>query len=258
MPKFLVTSPSGKKYEVNGPPGATLEQAIAYAQRLEAQEQEREKEKGVVPRFLSGLESMISSGRTAFESLSDAEKAALNAAERNRERIEKYGESASLDRLKQAYGERGALGAAGEVATSIPGAIAEQVPQMGATMAGAAAGSALGAAVGGPAAPVTALIGGTAGALAPSFLQQYGSNIERQAEEDIAAGREVDVSRAAAAAAAVPQAALDVASQFIVVGRVLGKKLFGELGKKVDELLAEGTEEAAKKAEELADRKSVV
>lgn len=243
MPKFLVTSPSGKKYEVNGPPGATLEQAIAYAQRLEAQEQERDKDKGVGSRFMSGLESMISSGRAAIESLSDAEKAALAAAERNRRIFEKYGEGASLEDLKRAYGERGALGAAGEVVSSVPGAIAEQVPQMGATIAGASAGSALGAAAG----PVGALVGSVAGAVAPSFLQQYGSNIQRQAEEDIAAGREVDVSRGAAAAAAVPQAALDVASQFVVVGRVLGKKLFGELGKKVDDLLAKGDTEAAEK-----------
>ena len=246
MPKFLVTSPSGKKYEVNGPPGATLEQAIAYAKQLEAQQQEEEKG-GVGDRFMSGLESMISSGRTAIESLSDAEKAALAAAERSRGITEEYGEGASLEKVKQAYGERGALGAAGEVVGSIPGAIAEQLPQMGATIAGASAGSALGAMVGGPLAPATALAGSIAGAVAPSFLQQYGSNIQRQAEEDIAAGRDVDISRTAAAAAAVPQAALDVASQFIVVGRVLGKKLFGEFGKKIDDLLAKGDTEAAEK-----------
>lgn len=242
MPKFLVTSPSGKKYEVNGPPGATLEQAIAYAKQLEAQQQEEEKG-GVVDRFMSGLESMISSGRTAIESLSDAEKAALAAAERSRGITEEYGEGASLEKVKQAYGERGALGAAGEVVGSIPGAIAEQLPQMGATVAGAIAGSAAGAPLG----PIGALVGSTAGAVAPSFLQQYGSNIQRQAEEDIAAGRDVDISRTAAAAAAVPQAALDVASQFIVVGRVLGKKLFGEFGKKIDDLLAKGDTEAAEK-----------
>jgi hypothetical protein len=108
VPKFLVTSPSGKKYEVNGPPGATLEQAIAYAKQLEAQQQEEEKG-GVVDRFMSGLESMISSGRTAIESLSDAEKAALAAAERSRGITEEYGEGASLEKVKQAYGERGAL-----------------------------------------------------------------------------------------------------------------------------------------------------
>lgn len=253
MPKFLVTSPSGKKYEVNGPPGATLEQAIAYAKQLEAQQQEEEKG-GVGDRFMSGLKSMISSGRTAIESLSDAEKAALAAAERSRGITEEYGEGASLEKVKQAYGERGALGAAGEVVGSIPGAIAEQLPQMGATVAGAIAGSAAGAPLG----PIGALVGSTAGAVAPSFLQQYGSNIQRQAEEDIAAGRDVDISRTAAAAAAVPQAALDVASQFIVVGRVLGKKLFGELGKKIDDLLAKGDTEAAEKLAKEGLAKTVV
>jgi hypothetical protein len=218
--------------------------AAAYREALQEEQAKPEEEKGgVVDRFMSGLESMISSGRAAIESLSDAEKAALAAAERSRGITEEYGEGASLEKVKQAYGERGALGAAGEVVGSIPGAIAEQLPQMGATVAGAIAGSAAGAPLG----PIGALVGSTAGAVAPSFLQQYGSNIQRQAEEDIAAGRDVDISRTAAAAAAVPQAALDVASQFIVVGRVLGKKLFGELGKKVDDLLAKGDIEAAEK-----------
>ena len=117
----------------------------AYLQ-AKAEEQE-DKDKNVGSRFMSGLESMISSGLTAFESLSDAEKAALDATERNRKRIEKYGEGANLEKLGRAYDESGVLGAAGEIGTSIPGAIAEQVPQMGATMAGAAAGSALGAAL---------------------------------------------------------------------------------------------------------------
>jgi len=68
----------------------------------------------------------------------------------------------------------------------------------------------------------------------------------------------VDISRTAAAAAAVPQAALDVASQFLVVGRVLGKKLFGELGKKIDDLLAKGDTEAAEKLAKEGLAKTVV
>jgi hypothetical protein len=248
VPKFLITSPSGKKYEVNGPPGSTLEQAIAYAQQLEAEEQAREEKGGVGAGFMRGLKSMASSVKTAGESLVDAEKAALEAAERSRIISEKYGEGPTLEAAKKAYEERGALGAAGEAVGSIPEAIAEQLPQMGLTMAGAAAGSAAGSVLG----PVGSVVGGITGAVTPSFMQQYGANIQRQAEEDIAAGRDVDISRTAAAAAAVPQAALDVASQVFIVGRVLGKKLFGEVGKKVDELLAEGTEESAKKAEKLA------
>jgi hypothetical protein len=228
--------------------------AAAYRQAVqEEQRRQTEEDKGGVGAgFMRGLKSMASTVKTAGESLVDAEKAALEAAERSRIISEKYGEGPTLEAAKKAYEERGALGAAGEAVGSIPEAVAEQLPQMGLTIAGAKAGSALGAMVGGPAAPVTALVGGITGAVTPSFMQQYGANIQRQAEEDIAAGRDVDISRTAAAAAAVPQAALDVASQVFIVGRVLGKKLFGEVGKKVDELLAEGTEEAAKKAEKLA------
>ena len=223
--------------------------AAAYRQALQ---EEQDEKSGVGAGFMRGLKSMASSVKTAGESLSNAEKAALEAAERSRIISEKYGEGPTLEAAKKAYEERGVLGVAGEAVGSVPEAIAEQLPQMGLTIAGAKAGSALGAMVGGPAAPVTALVGGIAGAVTPSFMQQYGSNIQRQAEEDIAAGRDVDISRTAAAAAAVPQAALDVVGQFLILGRVLGKKLFGEVGKKVDELLAEGTEESAKKAEKLA------
>jgi hypothetical protein len=228
--------------------------AAAYRQAVqEEQRRQTEEDKGGVGAgFMRGLKSMASTVKTAGESLADAEKAALEAAERSRIISEKYGEGPTLEAAKKAYEERGALGAAGEAVGSIPEAVAEQLPQMGLTIAGAKAGSALGAMVGGPAAPVTALVGGITGAVTPSFMQQYGANIQRQAEEDIAAGRDVDISRTAAAAAAVPQAALDVASQALILGRVLRKKLFGEAGKKIDELLAEGTEESAKKAEKLA------
>lgn len=84
---------------------------------------------------------------------------------------------------------------------------------------------------GSPFGPVGAIIGGTAGAIAPSFLQLFGSNIQRQAEE----GRPVSAGRAAAAAA--PGAALEVAATFVPLGRSLVGKL---LGPEAEKALAKG------------------
>ena len=71
------------------------------------------------------------------------------------------------------------------------------------------------------------VIGAGLGALAPSVLQQYGSNIERQAAEQAEAGQPINISRGKAAAAAVPQAALDVAASFIPLGGKVAGKVFG-------------------------------
>jgi hypothetical protein len=75
---------------------------------------------------------------------------------------------------------RGLLPAAGEAISQIPSALAEQAPNIAASIASAK----LGAMAGTAAFPgVGTVIGGVGGALAPSLLQLFGSNIERQAEE---------------------------------------------------------------------------
>jgi hypothetical protein len=244
MPSFIVTSPSGKKYRVDGPAGSTREQAIAYAQQLEAEEARRSKEdedkRGIYPGFARGTRQLASDIQTAVGSISGGEEAALAGIERGEQIARERGTGTSLEDLKREYAKEGVLGAAGEVARSIPEEIAAQAPQIAATVASGAAGAAAGAALGGPAAPITGVVGGAIGALTPSYLQAYAANLERQAQEDIAAGREVDVSRAAAAATAVPQAALDLASQFLVVGRIVGKRVFGEATEEVYNLLRKG------------------
>lgn len=244
MPSFIVTSPSGKKYRVNGPEGSTREQAIAYAQRLEAEQarksEEEEGKRGIYAGLARGTRQLGSDIQTAFGSILGGEEAALSGIERGEQIARERGTGTSLEDLKKKYAEEGALGAAGEVARSIPEEIAAQAPQIAATVASGAAGAAAGAALGGPAAPVTGMVGGAIGAITPSYLQAYAANLERQAQEDIAAGREVDVSRATAAATAVPQAALDLASQALVVGRIVGKRVFGEATEQVYDLLRKG------------------
>jgi hypothetical protein len=129
------------------------------------------------------------------------------------------------------------LPAAGEAISQIPSALAEQAPNIAASIASAK----LGAMAGTAAFPgVGTVIGGVGGALAPSLLQLFGSNIERQAEEG------EDISRGRALAAAVPGAALEVASTFIPLGRTVVGKI---LGPKAEAALATGSKNNAKLVE---------
>jgi hypothetical protein len=109
-------------------------------------------------------------------------------------------------------------------------------PQIAATLGSAKAGALAGQRIGGARG---AVIGGVGGALAPSFAQLFGAGLERQAAEGVE-----DISAGRAAAAAVPGAALEVASTFIPLGRTLVGKL---LGPDAAQALARGATESTER-----------
>ena len=165
---------------------------------------------GVFAAGQGGLENLLSRSRTGVEAIFDPEGAARRGLERGEDISQRLAPGASLQRVKDVYAEQGLLPAAGEAISQIPSALAEQAPNIAASIASAK----LGAMAGTAAFPgVGTVIGGVGGALAPSLLQLFGSNIERQAEEG------ADISRGRALAAAAPGAALEVASTFIPLGR---------------------------------------
>jgi hypothetical protein len=187
-----------------------------------------------------GLEQLGSTLQTAYESVTKGgEEAARRSQERQADIQARLGTGASLERLKDVYNQQGILPAAKELASQIPSALAEQAPNIGATIAGGLAGAAAGSVVPG----VGTVLGGIAGAFAPSFVQQYGGNIQRQAEAQQAQGKPLDISRAAAAGTAVPQAGLDVIGTLLplggnIVSKILGPtvgKLVGGSGSKLAE-----------------------
>jgi DNA repair exonuclease SbcCD ATPase subunit len=192
---------------------------------------------GVGAAFRGGLEGLLSRARTGVEAIFDPEEAARRGLERSEDIGQRFAPGASLQRVKDVYAERGLLPAAGEAISQIPSALAEQAPNIAATLASAK----LGAMAGTAAFPgVGTVIGGVGGALAPSLTQLFGSNIERQAEEG------EDISRGRALAAAVPGAALEVASTFIPLGRTVVGKI---LGPKAEAALATGSKNNAKLVE---------
>lgn len=206
-------------------------------------------ETGLLAASKKGLRSLLSSSQTGIESVfGNEEDAARRGLHRSEQIQEQYPDQIGLDKIKDVYRREGLISAVGEVGREIPLAIAEQLPNIGAMAASGHAGAAIGSLI---APGIGTAIGAGLGAAVPSLVQQLGGNVERQAAE----GKE-DISVGRAAAAAVPQAALDVAGQYLVFGKaIVGKAL----GKRVSDLMEQGLksegEAAAQKAlsQKLAD-----
>lgn len=210
---------------------AQIADGLMRAQPAKPEEKPKE---GIGAAFGKGLESLISATRTGVKGLYAPEEAAREARAREEDIARRYADQVSLDKVKQAYEQRGLLSAAGEAISQVPAALAEQAPNIATALGGARLGAMAGAPFGVPG----AVVGGIAGAVVPSFFQQAGGNIQRQAAEG------QPVSRAAAYGAAVPQAALDVAGTFIPLGRTLAGKA---LGPGVAKMLEKGAEEGAER-----------
>jgi hypothetical protein len=238
MPIYSVKGPDGRIYDVQGPEGASDEQVIAFLQQhLTAQPEQKPKE-GLIAGLEKGAESTFSQLRSGLGSLfGSGDEAARAGLERGEDIGRRYADQVSLEKVKQAYADKGLLSAAGEAISQVPYAISEQLPNLATSIGGAR----LGALAGSPFGPVGSVVGGGVGLVAPSFLQQLGGNVERQAAE----GQKVDVGTAALGAA--PQAALDVAGSFIPLGGRLVSKL---TGLPVEALLGRTSAQATKLADE--------
>jgi hypothetical protein len=219
MPLYEVTAPGGKKYQVNAPEGATQEDAIEYVatQVIPQQPTPQEATAGMGEAFLGGAKrigSDIITGVTA--PFVGGEEAAQRGIARQEQITERPG--ASLEEVQKKYKEEGAWPAIKEAISQIPSAITEQAPFLATMWAGAKAGAAL------PGTPQTKVITGFIGAALAPFLAQSGSNIQRQAEEQVARGEDPNVSLSKAYGGATAQAALDVFSLQFGLGRLLGIK----------------------------------
>jgi hypothetical protein len=240
--------PNGKYLKI--PEGMSPDQAYdAALTKFPNLLDEPQQKKGIGAALGKGTESMLGSLRTGAEAILSPEEAAKKGLQRGQELSEKYAEQVGLDPLKKAYEERGVLGAGGELLRQVPLAIAEQAPNLATMFAGAKLGAR---------APIPGVygkaIGAGIGAIAPSLLQQFGTNVERQAAEQKEAGQPIDISRGKALAAAVPQAGLDVAASFIPLGGKVAGKIFGP---EVEQLLMRGGTEAAERLAQESFKKTL-
>jgi hypothetical protein len=228
-----------KKFDVNAArkSGYTDDEIINHLAETAAPK----KEEGVLGSLQKGAEQFGSTARTAYESIvGNPEEAALASQKRQEEIEQKHGRGISFEDIQDLYKEKGLGAAALQTVKQIPNAIAEQLPNLGATVASAGTGAALGSVIPG----VGTVLGGIAGAALPSFIQQYGGNIERQAEVQQSQNKPLDINRGKAALTAIPQTALDVAETFIPLGGKIAGKVFGPT---VGKLLGAGEAAAAEK-----------
>lgn len=188
------------------------------------------KQGGVAGAFKKGVESLVSSAVAGATGIVDPEQAAREALEREQGIAQRYKDETSLDALKERYQKEGLFAAGKELVRQVPLAVAEQLPQAGVSLGGAFGGARLGAMAGSVAGPVGAgvgaTVGGLAGAFAPSWLQQFGTNLSRQAAE----GKTIDASSAAAAAAA--QAGIETAAGAFILGKQMVGKILGRPAEK--------------------------
>lgn len=174
--------------------------------------------------LVRGGKQVLSSARSGIGSIFDPEEAAKAGVARSEAIAKEAGEGASLEAVKKAYQDKGLLSAAGEVASQIPRALAGQ----GANLATMAGGARLGAMAGSAVAPgVGTVIGGALGAGATLLPQFMGANVERQAAEQMEAGKDVSIDRTKAYTGAAAQAAVESAGTAFVLGKRIVKGVLG-------------------------------
>ncbi len=246
---YFLQAPDGHIYDLEAPEGASEEQLTATLYHLKPEAATPFKqESGVLAGVKKGIEQLVSSGQTAIGAATgDANEAAKAALARNKAMERKYADQVSLEKVTDAYNKNGFFSAAGEAASQIPLAIAEQLPNFGASFAGAKAGamagSKAGSMFGARGKALGAIGGGLAGTFTPAYIQSMGGDIERQAQEQEKAGKPINIDTTAAATTAVPQAALDVVSDRIL----LGGKMFGKMIGVPEKLLMQGGSESVEK-----------
>jgi hypothetical protein len=178
---------------------------------------------GPIEAVVGSTKRMASDIVTGAQLPFSADDAAMRGISRQKDITEKP--AGSLEAVKQAYEDKGVLGAAKEVVTQAPGVLAEQAPLIGSMALGARAG-----AYGGP-------WGALAGSILLPLLSYAGASAERKAEEQISKGEPVDIDASGAFVSGAGQAALDRLSLgFSGLARVFGissKELATEAGAKL-------------------------
>jgi hypothetical protein len=174
--------------------------------------------------LVRGGKQLVSSTRSGIGSVFTPEESAKAGVARSEDISREAGEGASFEALKKAYEREGLLGAVKELPSQASRALAGQ----GANLAAMAGGARLGAMAGSAVAPgLGTVIGGALGAGASLLPQFMGTNVERQAAEQMERGEPVKIDRTKAYTAAAGQAALEGAGTAFVLGKRVVKGVLG-------------------------------
>lgn len=209
--------PDGSTVQV--PANATFEEAEAIGRKLnpDAYKSTEKPKGGFFSNLGAGARSAVSTTGLGIGSLVDEDTArqayrADQAAEQARG-IKTVG----LEDVKNAYREKGLLGAAAELPAAARDTLAQSLPYMAPGIAGSLAGAKAGAALSPVLGPLGPLGGAALGGMAAMTPVFFGSNLARQDQE--APAQQFDKS--AALAAAIPQAGMDAAANLLALGPML-------------------------------------
>ena len=216
MPIYRITAPNGQTYRIEGPPGATDAEVADAVMAQYPESGQATKQSTIGSELVGGAKRVISSGRTGLESIFSPEEAAKTGVARSEAIGKEAGEGASFEALKRAYEKEGLLGAAKELPSQASRALAGQAANLALMYGGAKTGAALGTAV---APGFGTVAGGVLGAGATLLPQFMGSNVERQAAEQMEAGKDLNIDRAKAYTAAAIQTGLESAGTAFVLGK---------------------------------------
>ena len=223
MPLYRITAPNGQTYQIEGPPGASDADVANAVMAQYPESGQAPKQSTIGSELVRGGKQLVSSARTGLESILSPEEAAKAGVARGEAIGKEAGEGVSFEQVKKAYQDKGLLSAAGEAASQIPRALAGQ----GANLASMAGGARLGAMAGSAFGPAGTLVGGALGAGATLLPQFMGSNVERQASEQMEKGEPVKIDRTQAYSAAAGQALLEGAGTAFTLGKRVVKGVLG-------------------------------
>lgn len=248
MPSFTFTSPEGQSYTVDGPEGATEEQAwgvlqqqLGAAAKPAALPTAARKPEQVG--FLEGAASSLAKGITSFGDIASGYglagkaitgneadvKAKLAEIKREAQKIEDTPGLTFAD-MQRLYKERGIVDALAQLPKYATEQILQSAPQMAVPLAvGAGAG-----ALSGPLAPIVGPVAG----VAAYGAQQFGNFMQRQGQE-VQKPEDVSVGRAAATAAVTAPLGYFV-DRFTAGLGGLGEKGLVEVGKELAKRKAAG------------------
>ena len=248
------------------PAGFQLEEPLGLPTgfQLENTAPEKPPETGIIAGLKSGVNQFLSPAQTGIQALLGNEEEAARAGLKRQEEEAKKFEGPSFARIGQKYDQNGVLSAAKEVATDIPVALAQQAPLITAMGVGSWIGGGIGGTLGGIGGSfVTPVVGTAAGAVGGAalgakvgsaigqaiveFPQFFGSDIERQAQEQIKAGKPIDIDKTNAAVSAMGQTATDIFEMQVLFG---GKYLGNLLGLSEKELANKSVGALEKQARE--------
>ena len=209
---------------------------VAKQETLKRQPQTPQEDPSLLSRAKAGAERQLTSAITgvkgAIGSPEEAAAAAKESLAKQQQISKDLGPVRGWEDVKKAYQQAGVLPAAGEFISQIPGAVAEQVPNIAGTIAAGLGGAKLG----GLAGPIGATVGGIGGALAYQFPQMFGANLEQQAQVAQEQGVPLELDRGKAAAAGLVGAGLEVGGTALTLGGGIVRSI---IGKEVTKSVAE-------------------